>query len=377
MPTDQGWADTLQLHQPSRAHPQVYYLAKNHTVLSAHISSHRCQLRACSWWRILCHPSGCCCIARTPSHLYIDKPTAWPLPSLPSRTTPLLFPGASRTSSPLHVADTEQTAHLDKMRASLAPVLLAPLGALAAPDILADFEPAVAGLQDNIYDSMPTPQPDLSPELVKRQGNGCANNYFNCAGLGAPGLCCPRTAVCSADQAGHVACCPQGAACTGALGRPTGNPTATATVPFVTATTTANGPFVQQTNGANHGSTVQNQFYPFPYIPTTYKDAAACSSAYTSCQSDAASCTSALANGAAGVTISAPNGGATITAIPSVGLSSAQSICSSLSSLGCSQLTVEACQAFDGTRNAAWRAPCRDYIMTAGVALGIAGQLLA
>jgi hypothetical protein len=105
---------------------------------------------------------------------------------------------------------------------------------------------------------------------------------------------------------------------------------------------------------------------------------AACSSAYTSCQSNAASCTSALANGAPGVTISAPNGGATITAIPSVGLSSAQSICSSLSSLGCSQLTVEACQAFDGAGNgnAAYRVPCRDYLMTAGVALGIAGQLL-
>jgi hypothetical protein len=104
---------------------------------------------------------------------------------------------------------------------------------------------------------------------------------------------------------------------------------------------------------------------------------AACSSAYTSCQSDAASCTTALANGAAGVTISAPNGGgATITAIPSVGLQSAQSICSSLSSLGCSQLTVEACAAFDGQGNAAKRARCADYLMTAGVAVGIAGQLL-
>ncbi|KAL6169070.1 hypothetical protein ACJQWK_05430 [Exserohilum turcicum] len=137
------------------------------------------------------------------------------------------------------------------MRPSLAPVLLAPLAALAAPDVLANFEPAVAGQQANVYDLMPTAPPQLNPELLKRQGNACANNYFNCAGLGAPGLCCPRTAVCSADQAGHVACCPQGAACTGALGA--GRPTAT--VPFVTATTT-NGPFVQQTNGANHGSTL-------------------------------------------------------------------------------------------------------------------------
>ncbi|EUC30020.1 hypothetical protein COCCADRAFT_105041 [Bipolaris zeicola 26-R-13] len=262
------------------------------------------------------------------------------------------------------------------MRAAFAPLLLAPLAALAAPDLVADFEPAIEGLPNKVYDSMPTAPADVQPELLKRQGNACANNYFDCARLGAPGLCCPRTAVCSADQAGHVACCPQGAACTGALAAPTANPTATTSVPFVIASTTTGGPFVQQTNGANHGSTVQNQFYPFPYIPTTYQNAAACSSAYTSCQSDAASCTSALANGAPGVTVSAPNGGATITAIPSVGLSSAQSICSSLSSLGCSQLTVEACRAFDGNGNAAWRAPCRDYLMTAGVALGIAGQLL-
>jgi hypothetical protein len=287
------------------------------------------------------------------------------------------FAGASRTSFPHAIQTRDITS--PKMRTAFAPLLLAPLAALASPDVLADFEPAVEGLQNNVYQSMQAAQADVHPELLKRQNNACANNYFDCAGLGAPGLCCPRTAVCSADQAGRVACCPQGAACTGALGAaPTANPTASTTVPFVTASTTAGGPFVQQTNGANHGSTVQNQFYPFPYIPTTYQDAAACSSAYTSCQSDAASCTSALANGAPGITISAPNGGATITAIPSVGLSSAQSICSSLSSLGCSQLTVEACQAFNGNGNgnAAWRAPCRDYLMTAGVALGIAGQLL-
>lgn len=223
---------------------------------------------------------------------------------------------------------------------------------------------------------------DGSLELFKRQGNNCANSYFACSNLGAPGVCCPRTAVCSADQRGQVACCPQGAACTGAIAVPTANPsvnpTGSSTVPFVIASTTTNGPFVQQTNGANHGSTVQNQFYPFPYIPTTYTNAAACSSAYTSCQTDAAKCTAALANGAAGVTISAPNGGATITAIPSVGIQSAQSICSSLSSLGCSQLTVEACARFDGAGagNAAARALCAGYFMTAGVAVGIAGQLL-
>jgi hypothetical protein len=265
------------------------------------------------------------------------------------------------------------------MRTFFNPLLLAPLAALAAADVFANFEPAVAPLPTPVYEAMETSPADDGLELLRRQNNACATSYFNCAGLGAPGLCCPRTAVCSADQAGQVACCPQGAACTGAIGAiATGtNPSASSTVSFIIASTTSDSPFVQETNGANRGSTVQNQFYPFPYIPTTYNNAAACSSAYTSCQSDAASCTAALANGAAGVTISAPGGsGATITAIPSVGLQSAQSICSSLSSLGCSQLTVEACAAFDGQGNAAKRARCADYLMTAGVAVGIAGQLL-
>jgi hypothetical protein len=267
------------------------------------------------------------------------------------------------------------------MRTFFAPLLLAPLAALAAPDVLADFEPALEQLPTTVYNATETSPAEGSLELLRRQNNACATNYFGCANLGAPGLCCPRTAVCSADQAGHVACCPQGAACTGAIGAiatgsTSANPSATSTVPFVVASTTTNPPFVQATNGANHGSTVQNQFYPFPYIATTYTNAAACSAAYTRCQSDAASCTTALANGAAGVTISAPNGGATITAIPSVGLQSAQSICSSLSSLGCSQLTVEACAAFDGAGNVAGRRRCADYLMTAGVAVGIAGQLL-
>ncbi|KAF1840858.1 uncharacterized protein K460DRAFT_347225 [Cucurbitaria berberidis CBS 394.84] len=266
------------------------------------------------------------------------------------------------------------------MRLLLAPLLLAPLTVLAAPDILAEFEPALQQLPSTNNETELLTE-DGRPELLKRQNN-CATNYFPCANLNVLGVCCPRSAVCSADQRGQVACCPIGAACTGALGgsgvqTTTAIPTASSTVPFVVASTTQN-PFVQQTGGANARSTVQNAFFPFPYIPTTYTNAAACSSAYTSCQGDAASCTAALASGAAGVTISAPNGGATITAIPSLGLQSAQSICASLSSQGCFQLTVEACARFDGAGggNAAARGRCGGYIMGAGVAVGIAGQLL-
>jgi hypothetical protein len=256
-------------------------------------------------------------------------------------------------------------------------LLLAPLAVLAAPDFLSPFEAAVPQLEPN------TTLPDDTPllgggdlELLKRQNsNACATSYYACAALNAPGLCCPRTAICTADIRGAVACCPQGAQCTGALGQPgiaTGTGTGTPT--FVIASTTDGNPFVQQTNGAGPRSTVPNAFFPFYYIPTTYANAAACSTAYSTCQSDAASCLTALANGAQGVTVSAPNGGATITAVPSVGLQSAQQICTSLSAQACSGLQVEA---FGGT--AAGAAPtrgCGGMLMGAGVAVGLAGQLL-
>lgn len=265
------------------------------------------------------------------------------------------------------------------MRNLLGLLLVSPLLALAAPEALAAFEPALEQLSPTLNNQ--TLAEDGVLELLKRQGNTCATNYYACTNLNAPGLCCPRTAICSADRNNVVACCPQGAACTGTLGAPTATgasgvviatTTATLTAPFNPATTTA---FVQESSSA--GSTVQNPYYPFPIIATTYSSAAACSSAYSSCQRDAASCTAALANGLQGVTVNAPNGGATITAIPSVGLQSAVSICSSLSSQACFQLTVEACQAFGGgSGNAAARAGCGGYWMGAGVAVGVAGQLL-
>ncbi|KAJ4408817.1 hypothetical protein N0V91_003073 [Didymella pomorum] len=256
------------------------------------------------------------------------------------------------------------------MRSALVPLLLAPL-ALAAPDNLAAFEPALATLDQLTTSNNETTPVDNIAELLKRQ-NVCGSNQYQCSN--AASLCCPRTAVCSADRNNVVGCCPQGAACTGTLGTSaTGVATASTTSPFVSASTTSN--FVQQTTAASGASTVSNAFYPFPYIATTYTNAAACSSAYTRCQSDAASCTNALIGGAQGVTISAPNGGATITAVPSIGAQSASSICSSLSQEACYGLQVDACRAFDGSGNAA-PTRCAGYIGAVGVALGVAGQLL-
>lgn len=55
-------------------------------------------------------------------------------------------------------------------------------------------------------------------DLLKRQSsNTCPVDYADCASLGAPNLCCISNAVCSADQAGMVACCPNGAVCTGTI----------------------------------------------------------------------------------------------------------------------------------------------------------------
>lgn len=270
----------------------------------------------------------------------------------------------------------------------LVTVLLLPAIALAAPDFVVDFQPAVLQVSPAQSNESMADEGGLA-ELLKRQ-TGCATGYAACVNINQPGLCCATTAYCSADGAGHPACCRSGAACTGTINPITQNSgpntasasttgTSTAsTVPFISGTaTTTGGPFIQVTNSASSltRSTVPNQFYPFPYIPTTYTNAAACSSAYTSCQSDAQSCSAALGSGQQGVTISAPNGGVTVTAIASLGPASASSICSSLSQAACSGLQVEACRAFGGTGPAATR--CADvYRVGVGMALGIAGQLM-
>ncbi|KAF1915229.1 hypothetical protein BDU57DRAFT_476776 [Ampelomyces quisqualis] len=255
------------------------------------------------------------------------------------------------------------------MRPILTPLVLAPL-ALSSPNaILAPFETGLAQQFPATSDNNSTLIADSSGLFARQNPNACATNYLACAALNAPGLCCPRTAICTADANLNPACCPQGAQCTGTLLAPApASPTRSAP-PSVSAQTTPAAP----------RSTVQNPFYPFPYIPTTYPDAIACSAAYSSCARDAATCTTALANGAQGVAVSAPNGaGVTITAVPSVGLQSAQSICASLSALACSGLQVEACRSFGGGGgNAAPTRACGGgYWMGVGVVVGVAGGLL-
>lgn len=188
---------------------------------------------------------------------------------------------------------------------------------------------------------------------------------------------------------GHVACCPLNAACTGTIGgggvqasATASTTTTTTTESFVFATTTTGGGFVIGTATASAQgvrSTVSNPYYPFAYIPTTYTNAAACSSAYSSCQTDASSCTAALVGGIHGVTVSAPNGGVTVAAITgTLDSASASQVCQSLSSQACYGLQEAACGNYgNGQGNAARRNGCGNmYGMAAGMAIGVAGEML-
>jgi hypothetical protein len=103
-------------------------------------------------------------------------------------------------------------------------------------------------------------QQQTQHNLFRRQTDDtCPSSYNNCANIGAPGLCCSPSARCSADAAGHVACCPRGAACTGTIGAiitggSTGSGTTTATETgnsglLVTASTTRSTMSTDDGNG--------------------------------------------------------------------------------------------------------------------------------
>jgi len=58
----------------------------------------------------------------------------------------------------------------------------------------------------------------VGPSTTTIAGGACGNSWHACSALGAPGLCCPANAVCSADYNGRAACCPSGSVCTGVAG---------------------------------------------------------------------------------------------------------------------------------------------------------------
>lgn len=248
----------------------------------------------------------------------------------------------------------------------------------------------------NEYSPFFSPYSNNSPRALLMKRQSCPTNYNSCSSLGSGTTCCPSDTNCVRDQAGNIACCPFSASCTGSIeGTATGSLTTSNTTPFVLGGTTATStPVIATTPAgvAGGGSTVPNAIYPFVYIPTTYENAALCSSYWTSCQAQSSSCLASLDGGANGVTVAGITSvqGASTT-LPSA---SAASICSVLSTSACYGLQESQCSSFGtGTAGLTTTAgggiiqsgaarpritcgPEMMYAMGAGAVVGAAGVLI-
>jgi hypothetical protein len=197
---------------------------------------------------------------------------------------------------------------------------------------------------------------DLSFKLLRRQA--CPGGYSNCGALGNSGACCPTNQVCARDAAGNVACCPLRAACTGTIGGTgTGPSTGTSTGPVLIGGSTGSSatPSVTATSGflfpstttataapSFTGSTIPGAVYPFVFIPTTFANAAECSSYATQCSNQYQSCLATLGGGVNGVTVSGANVGITVQGATTT-VAQASSVCSSLSQQACYGLQTGIC----------------------------------
>ncbi|KAI1421631.1 hypothetical protein F5Y12DRAFT_718236 [Xylaria sp. FL1777] len=197
---------------------------------------------------------------------------------------------------------------------------------------------------------------------IHRRDVTCPANYFSCEDKGVQfaGACCQNGQTCSLDAHQSAACCPTTATCTGVA--PGGGPTATA-------------------------SFVSNAYFAFPVIPTSFSNAAACTTALRDCSENYDACVQDLEGGNAGygVTIQVPGAGGTTvtqaqTALPSA---TATSVCSTLSLQACHGLSNGLCHAGTqggftiGSENGAPRptAACMAGVMV-GVGIGIVGGRL-
>lgn len=264
--------------------------------------------------------------------------------------------------------------------------ILIPAYALQIPPAPAAF---IEAYTENHVTILSTNDTSIAAELKRQLGSGGCPAQFNpCLQNGYGGACCIQGSFCTTDGARKVACCPNGATCTGTLGgafAPNtdvfGSPTPTTAfgVPAATAQVTL----------------LPNAYFPFPIIPTTYPEGStACEKALTACQNNYAACTSILQGGGAafGVTVVAPNGGGVTQAATAQNLAPAQatSVCQSLSAQACHGLTNDAqCAQFGAgsggsfiagaTGNAAARATAAVGCMAgmvAGLGIGIAGQMM-
>lgn len=222
--------------------------------------------------------------------------------------------------------------------------------------------------------------------LFPRQAQCLSSQHF-CPGANGNSGCCSNDSQCAADDAGHIACCPNGALCTGLLGGGIDIPTSGLAQP-TTQASSASQPTIQSTVAtitSDGSSIVVNAYYPYFYLPTTYPNANLCTSAFSSCRSEFSKCTSSLETGGNGVTVSGAGGG--ITAQPALGEASAGSICSSLSTKACYNLGLGNCPMYGtaavttggGTFAAGNAAPPRCiqvYRVAVAVVVGVAGQAM-
>jgi hypothetical protein len=225
------------------------------------------------------------------------------------------------------------------------------------PPLVTLLSTASAFLDGYSQFSSPFAQADSGPLILKRQN--CPSNYNSCSAIGYSNACCPVNTNCALDAAGHIACCPFNAYCTGTAGGPAGSATLSTSV-FVlgaSSTTTTTAAFITPTTGVQGGgSTVPNAVFPFVYIPTSFANQALCSSYWTSCQSESASCFSSLA-GATQVTIAGPG-------ITSLGTAGASSICSELSATACYNLELTTCALFPAASGAATATTTNQFVQT-------------
>ncbi|MCJ1450390.1 hypothetical protein MMC28_000721 [Mycoblastus sanguinarius] len=236
--------------------------------------------------------------------------------------------------------------------------------------------------------------PFLSPSIEQsfQFHNGINLNLFrrdskcptSCSSMGGSGsgICCGKKTQCAIDEAGNVACCPDNAACTGTISVPGATPTGVPAAGTVKAASPA-----AMTHAITGGSTVANSYYPYPYLATTFQNAAECTSSYSSCQFESAKCTGALEGGGMDVTVSGLGGG--VTQQGAMAPASAESICSSLSAEACHGLALTQCSTLGGAAKtsggsfvvggSANAAPTRCaalYGMGVGMAVGLAGQVV-
>ena len=117
-------------------------------------------------------------------------------------------------------------------------------------------------------------------------------------------------------------------------------------------TNTGGGSLAIPTTGVQGGGgTIAAAGFVFTYIPTSYANAAICTTAYSVCQQQSSACFASLGGGAVnGVTVGGLGGGTTVVGNGGGGggatVTNAASVCSSLSSQACYGLQQDVCTSF-------------------------------